>query len=58
MRAMTINETRDANGGWSVKCKICGKKVNVSFWGWLFRSSTYSDLSNFHATRGRSGKSH
>lgn len=49
MRTMTISETREISGGWKVKCPICNKNVNVSFWDWLFSTSTKSSMSNYHA---------
>lgn len=49
MRAMTINETREISGGWTVKCPICNKKVKVGFFDWLLSWSTKSSLSNYHA---------
>lgn len=58
MRTMTIAETREISGGWTVKCPICSKKVKVGFFDWLFSWSVKSDLSNFHAYRGRLGRSH
>ena len=57
MRTMTVNETREVCGGWSVKCPICNKKVKVSFWSWLFSASVKTDLSNYHWMK-KGGKRH
>ncbi len=31
MKVMTMDETREMNGGWDV-CRICGKYVSGGFW--------------------------
>lgn len=65
MKALTINEMRTIDGGYSTKCPICGKKISVFFLSvWLFgktaayaKAQAEAQASHYSYTKGYNGSS-
>lgn len=65
MKAVTINEMRTIDGGYSTTCPICGKKISVFFLSvWLFgkksayaKAQTEAEARHYSYTKGYNGSS-